>query len=95
MFEVLFAYLERTAPLTQDDKAFIQSIIVPKKLVKGEFFLREGEISKYGAFVTKGFLRSYIIDNKGKEHIIQFAPENWWVSDKSGISSGATASFFY
>ena len=39
-------------------------------------------------------MRSYIIDNKGKEHIIQFAPENWWVSDKSGISSGATASFF-
>lgn len=76
MFEVLFTYLECTAPLTKDNKTFIQSILIPKKLVKGEFFLREGEISKYGAFVAKGFLRSYIIDNKGKEHIVQFAPEN-------------------
>lgn len=94
MFEVLFTYLERTAPLTQADKTFIQSVVVPKKLVKGEFLLREGEVSKYGAFVAKGFLRSYVIDNKGKEHIVQFAPENWWVSDKSGITSGATAGFF-
>lgn len=94
MFEILFAYFERSFTLSDEDIAIIKSIFLPRKLKKGEFLLREGEIARYGAFVAKGLLRSYVIDNKGKEHIIQFAPENWWISDKSGISTEVTASFF-
>ena len=69
-------------------------MLIPKHLKKGEFFLREGEIARHGAFVAKGFLRSYVIDDKGKEHIMQFAPENWWVSDKSGIDGTKPSTFF-
>lgn len=94
MFDSIFAYLERTMPLSQDDKEVIRSVLIPKKLSKGEFLLREGEVSKYGAFVVKGFLRSYIIDNKGKEHILQFAPENWWISDKTTGWDGSRTSIF-
>ncbi|MEJ7683074.1 MAG: Crp/Fnr family transcriptional regulator [Segetibacter sp.] len=36
---------------------------------------------KYTAFVEKGILRSYTVDNKGAEHILQFALEGWWVAD--------------
>ncbi len=32
-------------------------------------------------FVLKGCLRTYLIDAQGKEHTIQFAVEDWWVSD--------------
>lgn len=31
--------------------------------------------------VEKGLLRSYTIDNKGKEHIFLFAPEGWFIAD--------------
>ena len=55
--------------------------------------MREGDPLKYGAFVCKGFLRSYVIDNKGKEHIIQFAPENWWISDKGASAEGKASCF--
>ncbi|HEX5153607.1 MAG TPA: Crp/Fnr family transcriptional regulator [Parafilimonas sp.] len=82
MFEVLLAYFGRNFTLTAEDIALMKSLFIPKTILKGEFILREGEIPKYGAFVCKGFLRSYFIDNKGKEHIIQFAPENWWISAK-------------
>ena len=94
MLDVLFAYFERTCTLTPDEISLITSVVTPRSLKKGEFLQREGDPVKYGAFVAKGFLRSYIIDNKGKEHIIQFAPENWWISDKAGISKDAKASFF-
>jgi len=33
------------------------------------------------AFVSKGVLRSYFVDEKNNEHIIQFAPEGWFISD--------------
>src|SRR5688500_5757585 len=94
MLVVLYSYFERSFPLTEKDKALIKAVTIPRKFKKGEFLVREGEVPRYGAFVAKGFLRSYIIDNKGKEHIIQFAPENWWISDKAGISKDAKASFF-
>jgi CRP-like cAMP-binding protein len=94
MLEILFAYFERNCTLTPEDKALIELLVVSRTLRKGEFLLREGDEVRYGAFVAKGFLRSYIIDNKGREHIIQFAPENWWISDKQGMAEGAKATFF-
>jgi len=94
MYEVLFEYLERTHPLSTAEKDIICAVFIPKKLLKGEFLLREGDPVKYGAFVCQGFLRSYVIDNKGKEHIIQFAPENWWISDKGAGAGNSKASCF-
>ena len=94
MFEALKAYFERSFPVTEENFALIKSLLTPKFLKRGEFLLREGEVAKFGAFVTKGFLRSYVIDNKGKEHIVQFAPENWWISDKSGLTDGTPSLFF-
>jgi CRP-like cAMP-binding protein len=94
MFEVLQAYFERNFSLTPEGIALIKTVLVPKKFNKGEFMLREGEMSRQAAFVCKGLLRSYIIDNKGKEHIVQFAPENWWISDKGGASEEVPSTFF-
>jgi len=94
MFEVLITYLERDQKLTPENISLLKILFVPAKLKKGEFFLREGEVAKYAAFVCKGFLRSYIIDDKGKEHIIQFAPEYWWISEKGPIINTAASSIF-
>ncbi len=94
MFEILLAYLERNIRLTNKDITLVKNTFLPRTIIKGEFFLREGEVAKYGAFVCKGFLRSYVIDNKGKEHIIQFAPENWWIGDKGPESDGSPSSIF-
>ena len=94
MFEVLFEYLGKRLPLSPDEMDIIRSVFIPKKLSKGDFLLREGDILKYGAFVCNGFLRSYVIDNKGREHIIQFAPEDWWISDKGAGAEGSKASCF-
>ena len=94
MFEVLLAYFGRNFIVTAEDITLIKSVFLPKTIMKGEFLLREGEVPKYGAFVCKGFLRSYFIDNKGKEHIIQFAPENWWISAKPDGSQQTSSSVF-
>ena len=52
-----------------------------KKLRKKQYLLQEGEISRYEYFVNKGCLRTYSIDEKGQEHIVQFAIEDWWTGD--------------
>jgi CRP-like cAMP-binding protein len=94
MFDILRAYFERSFAVTDENFVLLKSVLIPKTLKKGEFLLREGEVAKFGAFVARGILRSYVIDNKGKEHIIQFAPENWWISDKAGLTDGSPSTFF-
>ena len=94
MFETLHAYFESKFTLTAEDILLIKSLFLPRKMKKGEFLLREGEVAKFAAFVCEGFLRSYVIDNKGKEHVIQFAPENWWISDKGPVSGNNLSSLF-
>jgi len=94
MFEILQAYFERHGILTSEEIDFMRSVVLPKRLKKGEFLIREGEIPRFGAFVCKGFLRSYFVDNKGKDHVVQFAPENWWISAKPGATEDAPSSVF-
>ena len=83
MFEKLRVFFERSFPITDEQFEFIKTLFVSKKINKGEFLLREGEMTKHTIFVSSGCLRTYTIDNSGKEHILQFSIENWWTGDLS------------
>jgi CRP/FNR family transcriptional regulator, anaerobic regulatory protein len=94
MFDKLRSYIERQGHFTEEEYAFIETLFSPKSFKKGEFLLREGEIAKYGAFVVKGCLRSYTVDNKGKEHVLQFAPEDWWTGNLDSARNGVPSTYF-
>ncbi|WP_316824300.1 Crp/Fnr family transcriptional regulator [Pedobacter miscanthi] len=76
-------YFQSKIELTDEQFDSISGSLKVKKFEKNEIIQYKGDILKYGFFVGKGLLRSYSIDSKGKEHIIQFAPENWFVSDRN------------
>ena len=67
--------------LTEADKIIFSQHVVFKKLTKRQYLLQEGEVCKSVAFVSKGMLRSYLVDEKSNERIMQFAPEGWFISD--------------
>lgn len=94
-FEVLRAYLEARASFTPADMRFIRTMFLFRRLDAGEFLQRAGSVAQYSAFVTKGCLRTYTLDAKGKEHIVKFAPETWWVTDVISISSGTPSEYFF
>lgn len=58
-----------------------------KKILKGHILLSYGEIAQFGYKVVSGCLKSYVIDNVGKEHILQFAPEGWFISDMDSATT--------
>lgn len=91
MFEVLFQKLDEKIQLTAEEKHLCMSYFSPKKLRKRQYILQEGDVCKYVAFVEKGMLRSYTIDEKGNEHIMQFAFEGWWISDHFSFLTGEPA----
>jgi CRP-like cAMP-binding protein len=51
------------------------------RVSKGQVLQHSGDELKHAYFVKEGLLRSYSIDEKGKEHIYMFAPEGWIISD--------------
>ncbi|CAL2089738.1 Crp/Fnr family transcriptional regulator [Tenacibaculum sp. 190524A05c] len=54
-----------------------------REVKKGEILQRKGDLNSKIYVVKSGLLRSYTIDNKGKEHIFMFAPENWIIGDNT------------
>ena len=81
MFGVLFKAINEKVNLTEDEQETCKAFFTPKKLRKKQYLLQQDDVCKYTAFVEKGVLRSYTLDEKGYEHIVQFALEGWWVSD--------------
>jgi CRP-like cAMP-binding protein len=84
MHESLITYIKKhsTTPLTETDIEVIKDVFIPKKIRKRQYFLQEGEVCKYGAFLVKGAMRQYSVDDGGMEHIVGLFIENWWVSDR-------------
>jgi CRP-like cAMP-binding protein len=93
MFNLLRAHIKKRVHLTDEEFEIISKFFIPKKLRKKQFLLNEGEVCKHIWFVNSGCLREYTIDNKGNEHIIQFAIEDWWVSDLHSFLSGLPSKY--
>ncbi|HQS51826.1 MAG: cyclic nucleotide-binding protein [Sphingobacteriales bacterium 17-39-43] len=91
MFEILFSKVEDKIKLSDIEKDICKSLFSPKKLRKRQYILQHDDICKNLVFVEKGILRSYSVDSKGNEHILQFAPEGWWISDVYSFLTGEAA----
>lgn len=81
MYEVYFENFNKKIPLTEAEQSLIKTYLSVKKIRKKQYLLQEGDVCKTIAFVEKGLLRSYSVDDNGTEHIMQFAPEGWFISD--------------
>ncbi|GAB4020816.1 Crp/Fnr family transcriptional regulator [Spirosoma migulaei] len=93
MFEIFVHYLRQRIPLSDSEADWIRTMSILKKLRKKQYLLQEGDVWIYNAFVAKGCMRSYAVDEKGLEHVIGFAVENWWIGDRESLLSGQPSRF--
>ncbi|PVD53844.1 cyclic nucleotide-binding protein [Terrimonas sp.] len=93
MYEVYFEHFNKKVPLTEAEQSLIKSRLAVKKIRKKQYLLQEGDICKTIAFVEKGLLRSYTVDENGGEHIMQFAVEGWFISDLYSFLTGEPATY--
>ncbi len=93
MFDTFRKYLEDKIDLTDQHYELIESVSFFKKLRKRQYLLQAGDVCRFNAFVCRGFLRYYYMDEKGQEHIMQFAPENYWTSDRESMDSGLPSKY--
>lgn len=89
--EELIKKIKSHIELSSEAEAYLLSIAKEKVVPKGSALIRQGETVNKIFFVKSGCLRSYCIDKSGKEHTLQFAIKNWWISDYIAIHTDESA----
>ena len=79
--EDLINKIKSSIILSSKAEEYVVSIAKEKRVFKGDVLIRQGQVVKNTYFVKDGCLRAYCIDKNGKEHTLQFAIKNWWISD--------------
>lgn len=79
--EPLIDYFNQLIPLNSEEKKLVTELFKSRLYRKRQYVLQEGDVCNQFNFIVRGCLRMYKIDEKGNTHIIQFAPENWWMID--------------
>ncbi|MBL7932823.1 MAG: Crp/Fnr family transcriptional regulator [Bacteroidia bacterium] len=91
MWEGILQNIGKYITLTEDEIAYFKSVVQFKKLRKRQYLVQEGEVVKYESYVIKGCLRAYQVTEKGQEHVVQFAIEDWWIGDLYSFLTGTPA----
>lgn len=93
MYEVFFQKFREKVHLTEEEEGLMKQYLTPKKLRKKQYLLQDGDPCKHIAFVEKGALKAYTVDESGTEHIVQFALEGWTISDLYSFLTGEPATY--
>lgn len=92
MSQFLKAHILEVISLNDDDFETVLSFFTQKKFRKRQFLIQEHQPVHEIYLIEKGILKSSIIDGTGKEHILQFAAPNWWISDFAAFFKQENAS---
>jgi CRP-like cAMP-binding protein len=93
MYELFFQNFNKKVSLTTEEEEQIKTYLTPKKLRKKQYLLQEGDVCKTIAFIEKGVLKAYSVDDNGSEHIIQFGLEGWVISDLYSFLTAEPATY--
>jgi len=96
MCEIFIQYIKRhsTVPLTDREIDLIKSVVVCRKLRRKQNVLYEGEVCKYSAFIIKGAMRQYSVNDKGMEHTVGLFLETSWAGNRESFMTGAPSLYF-
>lgn len=77
--------------LDAQEQDYLISVLHDKKIKRKQLILEQGDVNNKVIFVTGGCLRSYAVDKNGTDHVLQFAPAGWWITDMRSFTSGQPA----
>ena len=77
----LTQHIRKFVPLSDADAEILATLIHHKTVSNKTILSRAGDVCHEKYFVIKGCLRLFIHTDQGTEQIIQFAIDNWWMTD--------------
>ncbi|OKS88038.1 Crp/Fnr family transcriptional regulator [Mucilaginibacter polytrichastri] len=93
-FEPLASHILQRVPLTVDELNFMLSQFKLTRVKKRQFIVQPGFTANYRNFVCAGAFRAYVVIDNGEDHTIQFAIEDWWITDYNSYYNAEQATMF-
>jgi CRP-like cAMP-binding protein len=90
MFDVIYQNVTKHITLTENEALRFYTFLKPKSVKRKQIILKAGDICHDSIFVSQGCLKGYNIDEEGQQHVLQFAPANWWIADMYSLISQRT-----
>jgi CRP-like cAMP-binding protein len=87
-------HIEEITPLSNEEFDYIKNFFILKKVRKNQFLVHEGDEVKFEFLVLEGIYKVFYLDASGKEHIVQFAKKDWWMTDYIGFFKQKNATMF-
>lgn len=84
---------KKTFGLNNDEYEYLLSHFTHKALKKGYYYHRTGAICNSKAYVNKGCTRTYVTNDAGKESILFFSFEDWWLCDFPSFNLGIPGTY--
>ena len=72
----------------------MNNLLQVKHYPKKTYLLQEGDICHFEAYVNKGCVRTYFIDENGFEVTLMFAVEDWWIGDIASFYNQQPSNLF-
>ena len=91
MFERLRTRINDFVNMSDEEFHRGTNFLIPKKLRKRQYLLQAGDVCQWVVFITRGCLRQYSLDSQGKECILRFGIEGWWMTDLESFRSHSPA----
>lgn len=77
----------KSLTFNQEEIKIIESVFHKVEVKKGATLLNTGDTTAFKYYIIEGCLRSYHVNSKGKEFTIQFAINDWWMTDFTAFFS--------
>ena len=74
-------HIEEIIQVSDEEFDHIKTFFTLKRVKKHQYLIQEGDQSNFEYLIMSGIFRMFYLDDSGKEYIVQFAGENWWMAD--------------
>lgn len=79
--EKLKSHISQIVSISDDEFDLIAGHFMLKKVRKKQYLIGQGDDVAYEYLVLSGIYKVFYVDENGKEFVVQFAQENWWMTD--------------
>jgi CRP-like cAMP-binding protein len=94
MFQNINRFITKSIDLSPEELMLFNSLLHYQTVPKKTIMLHEGEICNFELYINKGCIRTYYLDENGFEVTLQFAIEDWWVSDIASFNDHTPSKMF-
>lgn len=90
----LIDHVQKRVRLTPEEAEQFVAFFKPAKIKKRQFIIQPDFVARHRNYVLEGAFRAYVVADKGQDHTIQFAIEDWWISDYNSYIYQQPATMF-